>query len=69
MRVYIEYTPTKQRKELTDSQLAAICLNLAGGGYTEEQTAQAMQIQERLTREPVSYKYDKAGKYRVFSEA
>ena len=34
-----------------DDKLAAICLELAGGGYTAAQTAKAMQYQDALTKE------------------
>jgi len=39
--------PQHTPKVLTESQVSQLCLNATGGGWTEEQTAEAMELQRR----------------------
>ena len=47
---YLFTGPKGYRKvfDLSEKQVAAMSLSAAGGGFTEEQTTKAMQIQEKL---------------------
>ena len=38
------------RRTFSDDQLPSVCLNVAGGGYTEAQTANAMITQDEVLR-------------------
>ena len=38
----------KQSRQFPMEKLAAICLQICGGGYTVSQTAQAMELQQKI---------------------
>lgn len=38
----------KQSHQFPMEKLAAICLQICGGGYTVSQTAQAMELQQKI---------------------
>ena len=48
--------PQHTPKVLTESEVSRLCLNATGGGWTEEQTAEAMSLQEKAYRAEVGTK-------------
>ena len=46
----ISITWNTKKVQLPASELAKVCLELCGGGITERQTAQAMQLQAKVLK-------------------
>ena len=44
----IEVNKGNAKQTLADDKLAAVCVELAGGGYTAQQTAKAMEYRQQL---------------------